>query len=390
MDMYSAPIRPDTFGERASLALARLFLSPIKWDGSTLPAAARLPDANLLIGAGDGERPLDRHRVLPVAAKERCDVLATYVEAFRGGHVMHFDIALHRGGKAALYPAYRFWVGRDDRAYFVPETGMEGPAVALLPSRLAIEKQLPFATAMERTTGLARGQALLYGMIWKGTQYVVAVEARESDRVATLTYPDKLIVLFPMHQPREYRRPLSAVDDALVVHRRPDGEWLLELRRMAKLGPRRYASYLRQVAADLEAGYTLVIVDRDEFLEELTRLALANATAREREATERAAQIIDERRRFQTRNHDEALDIEHQFGRSLIASRERRTRAYAYEKNRNTLNCRFGVPTPRSEQLWHSIRSDLCDVRTEQQGMIAWQRWTQRDRPDMPKQIDKE
>ena len=68
---------------------------------------ARGPQANFLIGADDGERPLDQHRVKPVTARERCDVLATYVDAFRGGHVMRFDIALHLDGRTTFYPACR-------------------------------------------------------------------------------------------------------------------------------------------------------------------------------------------------------------------------------------------------------------------------------------------
>ena len=41
---------------------------------------------------------------------------------------------------------------------------MTGPAVAILPGRLAADKRLPFATASNRATGFARGEALLYAM----------------------------------------------------------------------------------------------------------------------------------------------------------------------------------------------------------------------------------
>lgn len=198
------------------------------------------------------------------------------------------------------------------------------------------------------------------------------------------TYPDKLIILWPMHDAKEYRRTLSGVDDALVVHRRRDGEFVFELRPMAKLGPRSYGKYLVGMAADLEAGYTLLVVSRDAFLDELQDLALRHAGPKEREDVERAAQVVAERTRNQILDHEaDASDDQHRFNAAIIASRARDTKFRPGQSN--NLNCRFGIPTPRSEQLWHSFRDDLCDVRSSQRGYTAWERWTARNRPDMPK-----
>lgn len=93
-------------------------------------------------------------------------------------------------------------------------------------------------------------------------------------------------------------------------------------------------------------------------------------------------QVIVERARYQIQDHLDTDDPHSEFGRALIASRERRTKATPGESN--GLNCRHGVPTPRAEQLWHVIRYELVDVRSQQRGMAAWERWCRRNRPDMP------
>ncbi|VVT21878.1 conserved hypothetical protein [Sphingomonas sp. EC-HK361] len=195
------------------------------------------------------------------------------------------------------------------------------------------------------------------------------------------THPTKLIVLFPMHEARHYRHRLTAVDDTLVVHHRGDGSFQFELRALTKFTPRGYAKYLIELAADLEAGYRIVIVDRDIFLRDLEALAYANAAASNRDLVERASLVVAERTRYQIRDHAEG-DDQHRVGRMIIAARTRRTKPGRYAQN--GLNFINGIPTPRSEQLWHSLCSEWCDVRTAQQGRAAWERWVTRNRPDMP------
>lgn len=198
-----------------------------------------------------------------------------------------------------------------------------------------------------------------------------------------LTYPDKLIVLVPMHKVQDYRRRLSAVDDAVVVHRRPDGQFVFELRPMASLSPRTYGKYLVALAADLETGHTFIIVDRDQFIDDLQALALAHATAKEREAVERACRIVAERTRYQIRDHLDVSNAQHQLCCKMIVSAPRETKPNP--RRRTDLNYRQGIPVPRSERLWNVIRDDLLDVRAAQQARAAWERWADGNRPDMPK-----
>ncbi|KKI17944.1 hypothetical protein XM50_17215 [Sphingomonas sp. Ag1] len=189
-----------------------------------------------------------------------------------------------------------------------------------------------------------------------------------------------------MYTAREYRRHLTAIDDALIVHRYADGRFQLELRPMVKLasrGAKSYGAALRQLAADLEAGYRAVIVDRDNFLSDLEQLAREHATDKDRDEIERAAQVVAERTRHQVWDSLFEAPAEYRMGRMLLAARQRRTKADRDEQN--GLNCMFGIPTPRTEQLWHSLRHQWCSPRSNAAGKAAWENWCRANRPNMPK-----
>lgn len=201
------------------------------------------------------------------------------------------------------------------------------------------------------------------------------------------THPPKLLVLFPMYEPRNYRHHLVAIDDALVVHRSSPIEYQLELRPMVKLsakGQNSYGQSLLRLAADLEAGYIVVVVDRDQFLSDLESLARRHVAPKDLDAIERAAQVVGERTTFQIKEHDDTDNAQYEINRRLVASRRRRTKADPHE--REGLSCIAGIPTPRAEQLWNAMRHELTDVRSNQAGKAAWQRWAGRNRPDMPRE----
>lgn len=200
------------------------------------------------------------------------------------------------------------------------------------------------------------------------------------------THPAKLVVIHPMYEAREYRRHLVAIDDSLVVHHSADGRFQLELRPMVKLttrGAKSYGAALQQIARDVETGHRVIIVGRDRFLADLEQLALDHATDKDRDALERAVQLITERTRHQV--WDSLFDApwEYQIGRTLLAGRQRRTRP---DKNElSGLNCMFGIPTPRTEQLWHSLRHQWCSPRIQSAGRAAWENWCRANRPAIPK-----
>lgn len=198
-------------------------------------------------------------------------------------------------------------------------------------------------------------------------------------------HPARLLVFFPMWEAKDYRRRLVAIDDALVVHHVAD-DFQLELRPIEKLrtrGPHSYAAALIRLAADLKAGYRVMIVDRDVFLADLAQLARVHMARADRDAVEHAAQVVAERARYQIDDHLRPADAESLFGRVILATRERRTKIRKGEQPGINMQC--GVPTPRSEQLWHSLRYEWCSPRDQQAGMAAWQRWCRRNRPAMPR-----
>ncbi len=199
-----------------------------------------------------------------------------------------------------------------------------------------------------------------------------------------IRHPAQLQIVFPMYEADDYRHRLSAIDDAFVVHRRGDGSFQFELRPLCKLGPRSYGRWLIGLASDLERGQVVMVVDRDAFLADIETLALKHASERQCGAVERAVTVVAERTRHQILDHRGHDGDEPSMGRLMIARRRRRTKAGKYD--RDGLNCINGIPTPRAEQMWNSVCSDWCDVRTAQHGRAAWERWVRQNRPDMPVQ----
>lgn len=341
------------------------------------PWGLRMDDRPLIVIAGDQGEPLDHTLLRPLAIEEDCDVVATYVDEFKSGHPFLFDIVLKRGSDAIHHAEYRFCLFEGRPPVFVPEHGA-GPSIRIIGGVLEVNDEPSSLTKEQRLIGVARGQAEL--------QRRIHVAPPSDDQLAKDrhidAHPAKLIVVLPMHEAADYRQRLTAIDDALVVHRRGDGRFQFELRPMFRLGPRSYAKWVIGLAADLEAGHVVIIVDRDAFLADIERLAFEHVAECQRAAIERAIVILSERTRYQIQDHLDGEDDEACMGRRLIAKRPRRTTAKPYEQD--GLNCIAGIPTPRAEQLWNSILGEWCDVRTNQHGRAAWERWARGNRPRMP------
>jgi hypothetical protein len=196
-------------------------------------------------------------------------------------------------------------------------------------------------------------------------------------------HPAKLLILFPMYQPEGVRQRLSAIDDALVVHRDVEGRFRFEMRDMVRLGPRSYAKWLIRFAADLAAGYVAVVVGRDAFLADVERLARDHVSAADRDALELAVQTIAERTRHQILDPVEGEgDRECQIYRMVIVRRPKRVGKRDW--SRHGVECINGIPVPRVEQLWRVYCGEWCDVRGAQHGLAAWKDWARRNRPNLP------
>lgn len=198
-------------------------------------------------------------------------------------------------------------------------------------------------------------------------------------------HPAKLIVLYPIFTVEGCRRRLTAIDDALVVHHGADGRFDFDHRLMVTLtacGPNSYATALGRLADDLERGYRVIMVQRDDFIRDLETQALAHATDENRAAVELAAHVVAGRTLFQLRDHQFPGTAEYEIAREIHGMRERRTKPERGEGP--GLNLQNGIVTPRAEALWHTLRSEWCSPRVEQQGRIAWESWCRRNRPSMP------
>ena len=44
----------------------------------------------------------------------------------------------------------------------------------------------------------------------------------------------------------------------------------------------------------------------------------------------------------------------------------------------------FGIPTPRTELLWHTLRHQWCSPRINSAGRVAWYNWCRANRPPLP------
>lgn len=337
----------------------------------------RLNDRPLIVIAGDQNLPLDHTLLRPLAIEKGCDVLATYVDDFKSGHPFLFDLVLKRGPDAIHHAGYRLCLLEGRPPMFVPEH-CAGPPIRITGGGLEASDGSSSLTKKQRLIGVAQGQTELQRRIHVGppSDHQLAKD-RHID-----AHPARLIVILPMYEAADYRQRLTAIDDSLVVHRRGDGQFQFELRSMVNLGPCSYDKWVIGLAADLEAGHVVVIVGRDAFLSYIERMALDHVSESQRTAVERAVQIVAERTRYQIQDHLDGEDDEAKAGRRLIAKRERRTKAKHNE--RDGLNCITGIPTPRAEQLWNSMLSEWCDVRTGQLGRAAWERWARGNRPDMP------
>lgn len=171
------PLHPSSYRNRAVLALHRILGGDPRdlSAGSGIPAALHLPDTNLIVCAGDHEIPLDVTRLRPLALKQGCSVLATYVDPFVSGHRFVFDVVLAAVGDAVLYPEYRLWLSDDGRAALISEGGKD-PAIDLTFSRPRLASEPPYPNSVARQTGIARAQSLLHGLIYRGTPFATPLD----------------------------------------------------------------------------------------------------------------------------------------------------------------------------------------------------------------------
>lgn len=199
-------------------------------------------------------------------------------------------------------------------------------------------------------------------------------------------HPPWLAIMWPMWKVEGCRSVLHGMDDGLFVHQHADGRFELQHRPMYRFvsrGRNSALGTLTALASNLEAGYHFVIVDDQRFLRDLTALAKARTSQDARNDIEWALEVIGERASRQITDHLFEAPSEYMMGRTLLGMREHRNRKRRGEMT--GLNLMGGVVTPRTEQLWHSLRHQWCSPRLEQGGHRAWIRWCMQGRPPIPR-----
>ena len=136
----------------------------LKNPGWRIPGWAKLTDRKLLLTAGDNDHILDFTTLRPLAIKEQCDVVATYLDRSKIDHPYQFDLVLTRHNKTTIYEDYRLWMASGGACYFIPEAG-DGPVISAMTLRLSLVKRPPFCRPADRLIGITRGQAELHTRI---------------------------------------------------------------------------------------------------------------------------------------------------------------------------------------------------------------------------------
>lgn len=152
---------------RAITALHQLISGKVelKNPGWTSPGWAKLTERKLLLTAGDNGHILDFTTLRPLAIKEQCDVVATYLDPSKTGHPYQFDLLLTRNDKTTIYEDYRLWMASGGGCFFIPEVG-DGPVISAMTLRLSLVKRPPFRKPADRLIGITRGQAEIHTRIF--------------------------------------------------------------------------------------------------------------------------------------------------------------------------------------------------------------------------------
>lgn len=200
------------------------------------------------------------------------------------------------------------------------------------------------------------------------------------------THPARLLILVPEYEQQAYRRSLTAIDDALVVHHQ-HRDWRFDLRPRVEFTtgkrPGGYGAALLRLAADLEAGYTVMLVEPRRFLDDLEQAARQHASAKDLPEIERAVLVIARHAAFRIVDLLATPDRQTRANRSILAGRKRDVRPRRGEPD--GLNVQRGLPVPRAELFWHTVRYETVDAAEAARAREAWSRWCHRNRPSLPR-----
>lgn len=140
------------------------------YGGLYAPNAYRLVGRPLVVTAGDHKVPLDFTTLRSLAIKHRCDVIGTFVDPFKSGHRLLFDLVLHRPKSTVHYPEYRLWIQPGAWPTFYP-LREGGPVIGAVGRRLMrIAKPRPISKE-QMLIGISLGTSFMHECVHGGTPF---------------------------------------------------------------------------------------------------------------------------------------------------------------------------------------------------------------------------
>ena len=137
---------------------------------SGLPAVIEMPDAQVMIVAGDHERALSPSALKPLATSTGWTVLATWVDPMLSGHRFQIDAVLIIKGEPLVFAERCLLRTKEDATFLVSASG-DDPALMIGEGGVHLVPCLPWRDGAERLLGIAAGQALLQQRIYADSPY---------------------------------------------------------------------------------------------------------------------------------------------------------------------------------------------------------------------------
>jgi hypothetical protein len=163
-------VQPRERAMRAMLAMLGHDEADRIYGGLHVPNAYRVVGKPLIVTAGDHVQPLDFTTLRPLALRHGCDVLATFVDPFRSGHRLLFDIVLHRPAATVHLAEYQLWLRNGSWPIFYPLR--EGGAVIGAVGRRLVRFAKPTPISRQkRLVGITLGTAFMHDCVLGGTPF---------------------------------------------------------------------------------------------------------------------------------------------------------------------------------------------------------------------------
>ena len=130
---------------------------------SEVPVAIETAVVNLMVAAGDHQKPLDPGSLPELSQRTGRDVIGIWIDPFVYDHPFVIDVVRAGSPAPQVHARYRLWMSERGARLLVPGHG-DGVMFAFCARGLEPVTP-PFDTEADRLMGIARGQAYLHASI---------------------------------------------------------------------------------------------------------------------------------------------------------------------------------------------------------------------------------